>query len=147
MTLCQKVQTPIDTTAMVAKVSSSPCIKLHTLLRLVSKCVVSSKHGDVRKQLEGIDAKGQCSGHVQGAMESGQLLWLGQGILQHHPCCMVGPAGTVNSRFSKIFSHVIANYIAPAQAKVQILMCRATREQCSLRDTQRRSFYAWACAM
>ncbi len=40
----------------------------------------------------------------------------------------------------------IADYIALAQAKVRNLMCRATRGLCSLRDSQRKSFFAWACA-
>ncbi len=41
----------------------------------------------------------------------------------------------------------IADDIAHAQAKESILMCRATRGLCSLRDSQRKSFFAWACAM
>ncbi len=36
----------------------------------------------------------------------------------------------------------IADYIAFAQAKARNLMCRATRGRCSLRDSQRKSFFA-----
>ncbi len=41
----------------------------------------------------------------------------------------------------------IADCIALAQAKVRNLMCRATRGRCSLHDSQRKRFFAWACAM
>ncbi len=41
----------------------------------------------------------------------------------------------------------IADYIALAQAEGRHFMCRATRGRCSLRVSQRKSFFAWACAM
>ncbi len=43
---------------------------------------------------------------------------------------------------STILVAAIADYIALAQAKVRNLMCRATRGQCSLRDSQRKSLFA-----
>ncbi len=41
----------------------------------------------------------------------------------------------------------IADYIELAQAKIKHLMRQATRGLCSLRDNERKSVFAWACAM